>query len=251
MRLSLEAVSDGFSQIKLKVGADRQDDHRRLALLRDTLGPDVRIAIDANQTWSVDEAIEWLQPLRPLDPYWIEEPTAPDDVLAHAAIRRAVAPIRVASGEHAHNRILFKQMLQAEAIDVLQIDACRVAGVNENLAILLLAAKFGVPVCPHAGGVGLCEMVQHLAMFDYVALAATWDDRVIEYVDHLHEHFEVPAVVRDGRYRAPTAPGSGARMRPESVEAFSFPHGSEWLAGSPALSEHPARRAYARGDLRR
>ena len=251
VRLSLEAVSDGFSQIKLKVGADRQDDHRRLALLRDTLGPDVRIAIDANQTWSVDEAIEWLQPLRPLDPYWIEEPTAPDDVLAHAAIRRAVAPIRVASGEHAHNRILFKQMLQAEAIDVLQIDACRVAGVNENLAILLLAAKFGVPVCPHAGGVGLCEMVQHLAMFDYVALSATWDDRVIEYVDHLHEHFEVPAVVRNGRYRAPTAPGSGARMRPESVEAFSFPHGSEWIAGSPALSENPARRAHARGDLRR
>jgi L-fuconate dehydratase len=251
VRLSLEAVSDGFSQIKLKVGADRGEDHRRLALLRDTLGSDVRIAIDANQTWSVNEAIEWLQALRPLDPYWIEEPTAPDDVLAHAAIRRAVAPVRVASGEHAHNRILFKQMLQAEAIDVLQIDACRVAGVNENLAILLLAAKFGVPVCPHAGGVGLCEMVQHLAMFDYVALSGTWEDRVIEYVDHLHEHFEVPAVVRNGRYRAPTAPGSGARMRPESVEAFSFPHGSEWLAGSPALSEHPARRAYARSDLRR
>jgi L-fuconate dehydratase len=196
----------------------------------------VRIALDANQSWSVDEAIVWLQPLRALDPYWIEEPTAPDDVLGHATIRRAVAPIRVATGEHGHNRVLFKQLLQAGAVDVVQIDACRVAGVNENLAILLLAAKYGVPVCPHAGGVGLCEMVQHLAMFDYVAVSGTWEDRVIEYVDHLHEHFEEPVVIRDGRYRAPTAPGAGARMHPASVEGFSFPDGHEWLAGSPALT---------------
>jgi L-fuconate dehydratase len=235
VRLSLEAVADGFTQIKLKVGADRGEDQRRLALVRSAVGPDVRIAIDANQSWSVAEAIEWVHALREQDPYWIEEPTAPDDVLGHAAIRRAVAPVRVATGEHGHNRILFKQLLQAEAVDVVQIDACRVAGVNENLAILLLAAKFGVPVCPHAGGVGLCEMVQHLAMFDYVALSGTFEHRAIEYVDHLHEHFEEPVVVRDGRYLAPTAPGAGARMSSASVEAFSFPDGPAWLGGSPAL----------------
>jgi L-fuconate dehydratase len=236
VRLSLEAVAGGFSQIKLKVGADRREDRRRLALVRDAVGPEVRIAIDANQSWGVAEAIEWVRSLRALDPYWIEEPTAPDDVLAHLAIRRAVAPVRVATGEHGHNRILFKQLLQAEAVDVVQIDACRVAGVNENLAILLLAAKFGVPVCPHAGGVGLCEMVQHLAMFDYVAVSGTWEDRVIEYVDHLHEHFETPVVIRDGRYRAPTAPGAGARMVPASLEAFAFPDGPEWVDGSPAVA---------------
>jgi L-fuconate dehydratase len=234
VRLSLQAVADGFGQIKLKVGADRGEDQRRLALVRDAVGPDVRIALDANQSWSVTQAIEWMQALRPLDPYWIEEPTAPDDVLGHAAIRRAVAPVRVATGEHGHNRILFKQLLQAGAVDVVQIDACRVAGVNENLAILLLAAKFGVPVCPHAGGVGLCEMVQHLAMFDYVAVSGTWEDRVIEYVDHLHEHFEAPVIIRRGRYSAPTAPGSGARMTRASLTAFSFPDGPEWLRGSPA-----------------
>jgi L-fuconate dehydratase len=235
VRLSLQAVADGFAQIKLKVGADRAEDRRRLALVREVVGPNVRIAIDANQSWSVAQAIEWVDSLRDQDPYWIEEPTAPDDVLGHAAIRRAVAPVRVATGEHAHNRILFKQLLQAEAVDVVQIDACRVAGVNENLAVLLLAAKFGVPVCPHAGGVGLCEMVQHLAMFDYVAVSGTWEHRAIEYVDHLHEHFEDPVVVRDGRYRAPTRPGAGARMSRSSVEAFSFPDGPEWRGGSPAL----------------
>ncbi|HEX5617651.1 MAG TPA: enolase C-terminal domain-like protein [Solirubrobacteraceae bacterium] len=239
VRLSREAVADGFSQIKLKVGANRGADQRRLALVREAVGPDVRIAIDANQSWSVSEAIEWVQSLREQDPYWIEEPTAPDDVLGHAAIRRAVAPVRVATGEHGHNRILFKQLLQAQAVDVVQIDACRVAGVNENLAIMLLAAKFGVPVCPHAGGVGLCEMVQHLAMFDYVALSGTWDHRAIEYVDHLHEHFEEPVVIRHGRYQAPTAPGAGARMSDSSVDAFSFPDGPEWLGGSPALLVQP------------
>jgi L-fuconate dehydratase len=237
VRLSREAVEDGFSLIKLKVGADQADDERRLALVREAVGPETRIAIDANQAWSVGEAIAWVEALRDHDPYWVEEPTAPDDVLGHAAIRRAIAPIRVATGEHAHNRILFKQLLQAEAVDVVQIDACRVAGLNENLAILLLAAKFGVPVCPHAGGVGLCEMVQHLAMFDYVALSGTLQNRFIEFVDHLHEHFEVPAVVRDGRYLAPTEPGAGARMRSASIEEFSFPHGTTWTSGGSPASE--------------
>jgi L-fuconate dehydratase len=172
----------------------------------------------------------------------MEEPTAPDDVLGHARIRDAIAPIRVATGEHGHNRILFKQLLQAQAVDVVQIDACRVAGINENLAILLLAAKFGVPVCPHAGGVGLCEMVQHLAMFDYVALSGTQEGRFIEFVDHLHEHFEVPVRVHDGRYLAPIEPGGGARMHPASVEEFSFPNGTAWTAGgSPALEAVPWR----------
>jgi L-fuconate dehydratase len=174
--------------------------------------------------------------LSELDPYWIEEPTAPDDVLGHAAIRQAVAPVRVATGEHGHNRILFKQLLQAQAIDVVQIDACRVAGVNENLAILLLATKFGVPVCPHAGGVGLCEMVQHLAMFDYVAVSGNREHRAIEYVDHLHEHFETPVVVEAGRYRAPTSPGAGARMTRSSLDAFAFPDGPAWVDGSPAIA---------------
>ena len=236
LRLTRQAVDDGFTLIKLKVGAVQADDERRLVLVRETVGPGLRIAIDANQAWSVDQAVGWIKSLRRHDPYWIEEPTAPDDVLGHAAIRRAVAPIRVATGEHAHNRILFKQLLQAEAVDVLQVDACRVAGINENLAILLLAAKFDIPVCPHAGGVGLCEMVQHLAMFDYVAVSGSDDERFIEFVDHLHEHFEIPAVVRGGRYLVPTDPGAGARMHTASIEEYSFPHGAAWASGgSPAL----------------
>jgi L-fuconate dehydratase len=235
VRLSRAAVADGFTQIKLKVGADLDDDVRRLGLVRDAIGADIRIAIDANQVWGVDDAIAWVERLKEFDPYWIEEPTAPDDVLGHAAIRRAVAPVKVAAGEHGHNRILFKQFLQAGAVDVVQIDACRVGGVNENLAILLLAAKFGVPVCPHAGGVGLCEMVQHLAMFDFVAVAGTWDDRVVEYVDHLHEHFVDPVVISHGRYVAPTQPGGGARMLVASLARHEYPHGGEWLlGGSPA-----------------
>jgi L-fuconate dehydratase len=232
VRLAVGAVADGFTQIKLKVGADPEADERRLRLARAAVGPDVRIAVDANQAWGVDQAVEWLRPLAPYDPYWIEEPTSPDDVLGHAAIRKAVAPIRVATGEHTHNVVMVKQLLQAGAIDVFQLDASRVGGVTENVAILLLAAKFGVPVCPHAGGVGLCEMVQHLAMFDYVAVSGTTEDRVIEYVDHLHEHFVDPVVLRDGHYLAPTAPGLGARMHPESVARFSFPHGPEWAVAA-------------------
>jgi L-fuconate dehydratase len=237
-------VRDGFTLVKLKVGADQADDDRRLTLVREAVGAAPRIAIDANQAWSVDEAIAQVSALRAHDLYWIEEPTTPDDVLGHAAIRRAIEPIRVATGEHAHNRVMFKQLLQAQAVDVVQIDACRVAGINENLAILLLAARFGVPVCPHAGGVGLCEMVQHLAMFDYVALSGTQEDRYIEFVDHLHEHFEVPAVVRGGRYFAPTGPGAGAQMRGASVEKFTYPGGTAWISGSsPAREATPWRAA--------
>jgi L-fuconate dehydratase len=222
VRLSKEAAADGFSHIKLKVGADLDTDVRRLSLARETLGPDARIAIDANQAWGVQQAIEWLEPLAPFDPYWIEEPTSPDDVLGHAVIRNAVAPIKVAAGEHIHNQVMFKQFLQAGALDVVQLDASRVAGVTENVAIILLAAKFGVPVCPHAGGVGLCEMVQHLAMFDYVAVSGSTEGRAIEYIDHLHEHFVDPVVIRDGRYVAPSAPGIGAQMHPRSVDTFRW-----------------------------
>jgi len=221
-RLSREAVADGFTQIKLKVGADRDDDVRRLRIAREAVGPDIRIAVDANQRWDRDEAIDWIGALAPFDLAWVEEPTNPDDILAHAAIAAAIAPTPVATGEHGANRVMFKQFLQADALQVLQIDATRVAGVNENIAILLLAAKFGVPVCPHAGGVGLCEIVQHLAMFDYVAVTGTTEGRMIEFVDHLHEHFVEPAVVEGGRYRAPRLPGSGAEMLASSVREFEF-----------------------------
>jgi L-fuconate dehydratase len=230
IRLAGQAVADGFTQIKLKVGADLDDDVRRCRAARAVIGPRIRLALDANQRWNVGEAIAWTLALREFDPYWIEEPTSPDDVLGHAAIRRAVAPVKVATGEHAQNRIVFKQLLQAEAIDVLQLDAARVGGVNENLAILLLAAKFGVPVCPHAGGVGLCELVQHLSMFDYLALSGTTRDRVIEFADHLHEHFVDPARIVRGRYVAPSRPGFSAEMHRESIATYSYPDGSYWSA---------------------
>jgi len=227
-RLAREAVADGFTQIKLKVGADLESDRRRLALAREAVGPDVRIAIDANQRWDVDEAVAWIEALAPYDLAWVEEPTSPDDILGHAAIARRVSPIPIATGEHVANRVIFKQMLQAGSLDVLQIDATRVAGVNENVANLLLAAKFGVRVCPHAGGVGLCEAVQHLSMFDYVAVSGTMDGRMIEFVDHLHEHFVTPVAMRDGRYATPTAPGAGTEMLPASVAEFAFPDGPAW-----------------------
>jgi L-fuconate dehydratase len=227
-RLARQAVTDGFSQIKLKVGADLEDDSRRLELARAAVGPDVRIAVDANQRWGVEQAMAAISALAPWNPYWVEEPTSPDEVLGLAVIREAVQPIRIAVGEHVANRVIFKQILQARAADVLTIDACRVAGVNENIAILLLAAKFGVPVCPHAGGVGLCEMVQHLAMFDYAAVSATTQDRVIEYVDHLHEHFTDPVRVVGGRYLAPEAAGFSATLRPASLRDYEFPGGSVW-----------------------
>ncbi|MEV8568691.1 enolase C-terminal domain-like protein [Streptomyces sp. NPDC051322] len=229
VRLSQEAVAAGFGQIKLKVGADLDDDVRRMKLARAAVGPGIRIAVDANQRWDIPDALRWMAALAPYEPHWIEEPTSPDDILGHAAVR-AGQPVPVATGEHVANRVVFKQLLQAGAVDFVQIDAARVAGVNENLAILLLAAKYGVPVCPHAGGVGLCELVQHLAMFDFVAVSGSWDDRVIEYVDHLHEHFVDPAVIAGGRYTAPSAPGFSARMHPGSIAAHRYPDGPVWQA---------------------
>jgi L-fuconate dehydratase len=231
-RLVRESVAEGFSMLKLKVGTDVDSDIRRMKVARNAAGQGARIALDANQRWGVIEAIEWMAKLAPFEPYWIEEPTSPDDVLGHAAIRAAVQPILVATGEHVQNRVIFKQMLQADAIDVVQIDACRVGGVNENLAILLLAAKFDKAVCPHAGGVGLCEMVQHLAMFDYIAVSGTTENRWIEYVDHLHEHFTEPVSVTGGRYRAPKGAGAGARMLETSIAEFRFPDGPAWAARS-------------------
>jgi L-fuconate dehydratase len=239
-RLAAQAVQDGFRQIKLKVGADLDDDIRRCRVARSVVGPDIRMAIDANQRWDVAEAIRWTKALAEFDPYWIEEPTSPDDVLGHATIRAAVAPVKVATGEHVQNRIVFKQLLQAGALDILQIDAARVGGVNENLAILLLAAKFGIPVCPHAGGVGLCELVQHLSMFDYLAVSGTTDDRVIEYVDHLHDHFLDPVVIREGHYMAPTTPGFSATMQPESIARYTFPGGTFWAADLDRQKGHAA-----------
>lgn len=227
-RLCTQAVDDGFELIKLKVGSDVHDDVRRMGIARDAVGPGIKVAVDANQIWGVADAVSAVQRLAQFDLYWVEEPTSPDDVLGHAAIRHGVAPVQVATGEHTPNAVVFKQLLQAGALDVVQIDACRVAGVNENVAILLLAAKFGVPVCPHAGGVGLCELVQHLAMFDYLCVGASWDGRYVEYVDHLHEHFVDPAEIRDGRYVAPLTPGSGARMRSASLAAYTYPEGAAW-----------------------
>jgi L-fuconate dehydratase len=227
-RLCREAVAAGFTQIKLKVGADLDDDRRRMRIAREVCGPQVRIAVDANQRWDVGVAIEWVRALAEYHPWWVEEPTAPDDVVGHAEIARRIAPIPVATGEHAPNRVVFKQLLQLRAVSFLQLDAARVAGVNENVAILLLAAKFGVPVCPHAGGVGLCELVQHLSMFDYVAVSRSTHNRVIEYVDHLHEHFVDPVRLRGGRYLAPLAPGFSSTMRAESLARYAFPDGPIW-----------------------
>jgi L-fuconate dehydratase len=228
VHLAKEAVASGFRTIKLKVGRSVQDDVRRCRLARAAVGPDIAIAVDANQRWDVGAAIEWLQQLAPFDIAWVEEPTSPDDVLGHAAIRRAIAPLAVSTGEHTQNRVVFKQLFQAKAVDLIQIDAARVGGVNENLAILLLAAKFGVRVFPHAGGVGLCELVQHLAMADFVAISGSKEDRAIEFVDHLHEHFVDPVRIRNGRYLAPTVPGFSASMRPRSIEDHLYPHGAVW-----------------------
>ena len=226
--LARGAVADGFTHLKLKVGGDPESDLRRARLVRDAIGPEVQLSLDANQVWGVEEAIAAVSRLREVDPWWIEEPTSPDDVLGHRRIREAIAPIRVATGEHVQNRVVFKQLLQLGAIDVCQLDCCRLGGVNEVLAVVLLAAKFGVPVCPHAGGVGLCEYAQHISMFDFVAVGASLDDRVCEFVDHLHEHFVHPARVVGGRYLAPPAPGYSIEIRPESLAEFAFPDGPAW-----------------------
>ncbi|WLQ39016.1 enolase C-terminal domain-like protein [Streptomyces laculatispora] len=241
VRLARQAVADGFTQIKLKVGADLADDVRRLRTAREAVGPDIRIAVDANQRWNVAEAIDWTNALAAHDPYWIEEPTSPDDILGHAAIRKGVTPFKVATGEHVQNRIVFKQLLQAGAIDILQIDAARVGGVNENLAILLLAMRYGVPVCPHAGGVGLCELVRHLSMFDFVALSGTTEDRVIEYVDHLHEHFKDPAIIANGHYTAPLTPGFSSEMHAGSLATYRYPDGAFWAADLAAQEKETNR----------
>ncbi len=225
-----EAVASGYQHVKLKVGANLADDIRRCGIAREVLGPEGRLMIDANQMWEVPQAIEWVKALAEFDPLWIEEPTSPDDVLGHAAIRKAVAPIGVASGEHGMNRVLFKQMFQAGALDYCQLDAARLGSVNEVLAVYLLAAWFDVPVCPHAGGVGLCELVQHLSIFDYVAVSGSLDGRVTEYVDHLHEHFVDPCVVLNGAYVLPGRPGYSAEMYAESLRTYRFPDGSYWTS---------------------
>jgi len=227
-KLAQSAVDAGFQHFKLKVGADPQSDLRRARLLRRVIGPKRRLMLDANQVWGVDEAIAGVRALAECDPWWIEEPTSPDDLLGHRKIRAAVTPIGVATGEHVQNRVMFKQLLQLEAIDFCQIDSCRLGGVNEVLAVLLLAARFGVPVCPHAGGVGLCEYVQHLAIFDFICVGASLENRVCEFVDHLHEHFVHPVRVTGGRYEAPLAPGYSAQMKPESLATYAYPNGSAW-----------------------
>ncbi len=233
-RLCQEAVDEGYRYIKLKVGANLDDDLRRCAIAREVIGPDRQLMLDANQVWDVGTAIEWTQALAHFDPLWIEEPTSPDDVLGHATIRRAVAPVGVATGEHGMNRVLFKQLFQAEAIDFCQLDAARLGSLNEILPVLLMAAQHGIPVCPHAGGVGLCELVQHLSIIDFLLVSGSTDGRVAEYVDHLHEHFVDPCVVKDAAYVLPTRPGYSAEMHPTSLTTYAFPHGSYWAAAPDA-----------------
>jgi L-fuconate dehydratase len=230
-RLCREAMAQGFTHFKMKVSQDTEGNRRRAALMRSEIGRERRLSVDANQCWEVAEAIEQVRALAEFDLWWVEEPTSPDDVLGHAAIAKGIAPIKVATGEMCQNRVIFKQLMQAGALGYCQIDACRVGGVNEVLAVLLLAAKFGVPVCPHAGGVGLCEYVQHLAIYDYVALNPSHRDRYCEYVDHLHEHFVEPVRVADARYQAPLAPGYSAEMKEASLAAHEFPGGRVWSAG--------------------
>ena len=227
-RLCAEAVSDGYKHIKLKVGENVENDIRRCKLARETVGDDVKLMLDANQAWEVDQAIEWIRHLMPFNPWFIEEPTSPDDVYGHKKIRDAIGDVRVATGEHCQNRILFKQFIANDALDIVQIDACRMAGLNEILTVYMIAAKYGKPVYPHAGGVGLCEYVQHMSMIDYVQISAEIGERVIEYVDHLHEHFEDPCEIINGAYRVPTAAGFSIKMFADSLDRYQYPDGSEW-----------------------
>ena len=227
-RLCREAVNDGFTHIKLKVGASVEDDVRRCKIARETIGDDLELMVDANQAWEVDQAIEWVQQLKPFKPWFIEEPTSPDDIFGHKKIRENIGDIKVATGEHCQNRILFKQLIVNNAIDIVQIDACRLGGLNEILTVCMLAAKYGKPVCPHAGGVGLCEYVQHISMIDYVQISADIGDRFIEYVDHLHEHFEDPCEVSNGAYQVPRLPGFSIKMCEDSLAKFEYPNGTEW-----------------------
>jgi L-fuconate dehydratase len=227
-QLCQDSLAQGWSHFKVKVGQSVEDDVRRLRVIREEIGWDRKLMLDANQVWDVGEAIDYMQQLAEFKPWWIEEPTSPDDVLGHAAIAKAVKPIGVATGEACQNRIIFKQLMQANAISFCQIDSCRVGGVNEVLAVILMAAKFGIPVCPHAGGVGLCEYVQHLAMFDYICVSGSLENRLVEYVDHLHEHFYHPVVMKDGRYMPPTNSGYSISMREESLDEFEYPNGKAW-----------------------
>jgi L-fuconate dehydratase len=229
---SRDAVKQGWTHVKMKVGGDLEDDIRRAAMIRDEIGPERFLMMDANQVWDVEEAITATRRLAEFEPWWMEEPTSPDDVLGHARIAREVAPIRIATGEHCHNRIMFKQLMQAGGVQVCQLDACRLGGVNEVLAVLMLAARFEIPVCPHAGGVGLSEYVQHLSLIDYIAIGGELRDRVIEYVDELHEHFMTPVRILDGRYQVPQTPGYSIEMLPESLEEYGFPDGAAWAGVS-------------------
>ena len=228
-RLAREGVAEGWTHFKQKVGGNLADDMRRASILREEIGWDRKLMMDANQVWDVDETITNMRKLAAFDPWWIEEPTSPDDILGHASIRARVNPIGVATGEHCHNRVMFKQLLQAKAIDFCQVDAARLGGLNEVLVVILMAAKFGVPVCPHAGGVGLCEYVQHISIFDYIAVSASLDKRVLEYVDHLHEHFVEPVVIRRGRYMPPQRPGYSIEIHKNSLDKYSYPDGEAWL----------------------
>jgi L-fuconate dehydratase len=223
-----QGLAEGWTHFKLKVGRDLEEDLRRAQVIREEIGWDRKLMMDANQVWDVEEAIRCIKELSSFRPHWIEEPTSPDDILGHATIARAVAPVAVATGEHCHSRVMFKQLLQAGAISFCQIDSCRLGGVNEVLAVLLMAAKFNVPVCPHAGGVGLCEYVQHLSIFDYIAVSGSLENRVLEYVDHLHDHFVYPVQMRGDHYLPPLAPGYSIEMKPESLARFEFPNGEAW-----------------------
>ena len=240
-RLCREALAEGWTAFKLKVGGDPEDDLRRARLVRGEIGPDKLLMVDANQKWGVLEAIDRTRSLIEINPWWMEEPTSPDDILGHARIRRETG-VRIATGEHCHSKVMFKQLMQAEAIDVCQIDSCRVAGVNENLAIILLAAKFGIPVCPHAGGVGLCEYVQHLAAFDFIYAAGPREDRVVEYVDHLHEHFITPVTIDRGHYLMPEEPGYSIEIKAETMKTYAFPNGQYWLDDQTSRHSSPSGR---------
>ncbi len=227
-KLCREAMAEGWQAIKMKVGGNLEDDKRRASIIREEIGPNVKFMMDANQKWDVDEAIENIHLLSEFDIWWFEEPTNPDDIIGHAAIANEIRPIKVATGEHCHNRVMFKQLLQAKAIEICQIDSCRLGGINEILAVILMSAKFNVPICPHGGGVGLCEYVQHLSMFDFIAVTGSMDGKVIEYVDHLHEHFKHPVIVKNGNYFPPLAAGYSAEMHPSSLENYDYNCGKIW-----------------------
>ena len=224
------ALADGWTHFKMKVGGNLEDDSRRAAIIRSEIGPDRFLMMDANQVWGVQEAITNMDRLAEFDPWWIEEPTSPDDILGHARIARAVAPIKVATGEHCHNAVMFKQLMQANAIDVCQVDSCRLAGPNEILGVMLMADKFDIPVCPHAGGVGLCELIQHMSFVDYIAVSGNLENRVLEYVDHLHDHFLDPVRTKNGYYLTPQKPGFSVEMKADSIKSYTFPTGNVWAS---------------------